>query len=208
MPAGAEAVDVADEGDESGGGQDTDTGDGEQPVDGGDLSSESTYLVVGIVQERPEAMDLLTSLVQGVPQSHRDLGIGVFDEGADVWDDVLGTERDKDTELAEDASDGVDVGGTSSKPGGAETMQGGKGLLLDGFDGNGVDVLVSVSLEKAFGIGTVGFVATDVGSDVLMGKKNDGVPEVLNLSGPAVSHPASLHHHVGGIALGEEAKKP
>jgi hypothetical protein len=207
MPAGAEAVDVADEGDESGGSQDSDAGDGEQSLDGGDLSSESANLVVGIVHERLEAMDLLTSLVQGMPQSHRDLRIGVFDQGANVGDDVFGSERDKDTELAEDASDGVDVGGTGSEPSGAKPVQGGEGLLLDGFDGDGVDILVAKGLEKAFGVGTVGLVAMNVGPDVLRGKKNDVVSEVLNLSGPAMGHPAGFHHDIGGLALGEEGKK-
>ena len=39
MPTGAKAVDVTDESDESGGGQDSDTGNGEQPLDGRKLSS-------------------------------------------------------------------------------------------------------------------------------------------------------------------------
>jgi len=86
-------------------------------------------------------------------------------------------------------------------------MQGGEGVLFHGFDGDGMDVLVSVSLEEAFGIGSVGLVATDVGSDVLRGQKNDVVSELLELSGPVMSHAASLHDDVGGFALGEEAKQ-
>jgi hypothetical protein len=86
-------------------------------------------------------------------------------------------------------------------------MQGGEGLLLDGLDGNGPDVLVAVGLEKAFGIGAVGFVALDVGLDVLRREKNDVVSELLKLSGPVVGHATSLHHNVGHFAVDEEGKK-
>jgi hypothetical protein len=87
-------------------------------------------------------------------------------------------------------------------------VQGGKGLLLDGFDGDGMDVLVAIGLEEALSVGSVGFVATDVGSDVLRWEKNDVVSELLELSGPAMSHAASLHHDVRWGSLREEAKKP
>ena len=86
-------------------------------------------------------------------------------------------------------------------------MQGGESVLLDGFDGDGANVLVSVSLEEAFGIGSVGFVALDVRPDVLRREKNDVVSKVLELSGPVMSHATSLHDDVSGFALGEEAKQ-
>jgi hypothetical protein len=41
MPTGAEALNVTDESNESGGGQDPDTGDGEQSLDNGHLFSKS-----------------------------------------------------------------------------------------------------------------------------------------------------------------------
>ena len=78
--------------------------------------------------------------------------------------------------------------------------------MLDGFDGHGSNVLVAIGLEEAFGIGSVGLVSTDVGSDVLRGKKNDGVTELLKLSGPVMSHAAGFHHDLGRDTLGKEAK--
>ena len=42
MPTGAKGMNVSDESDESGGGQDTDTGDGEQSLDGRKLSSKGS----------------------------------------------------------------------------------------------------------------------------------------------------------------------
>ncbi len=67
MSTRAEALDVSDESDESSGGQDTETGDGEQSLDGGVLFSKDAQVLLSTLHERLEAYDLITGLVQGIP---------------------------------------------------------------------------------------------------------------------------------------------
>ena len=121
---------------------------------------------------------------------------------------MFGADGDEDTELSQDSPDGIDASGPGSEPSGAESMQGGEGLLVEGFDRDGSNVPVSVSLEKAFGIGAVRLVSTDVWLDVVRGEKDNVVTVALELSGPVVSHAASLHDDMSGFALGEEWNKP
>jgi len=100
MPAGTESLDVSDESNESGGGQDTETGYGKQSLDGGALFSKEAQLLLSTLDERLETYDLITGLLQGIPQSHGDFRISIFEQRADAWDDLFGPERNKNTELA------------------------------------------------------------------------------------------------------------
>ena len=71
-------------------------------------------------------------------------------------------------------------------------MEGGEDVLIDGFDGDGVDVVVSKRFEEGFGVGSVGLVALDVGTDGVGREKNDGVTEALEFSCPVVSGTAGF----------------
>ena len=99
---------------------------------------------------------------------------------------------------------GVDASGAIGDVGGAVAVKRGHDLLVDGFDGHGVDVLVAEGLEKSFRIGAIGLVAYGVGSDGVRREQNDRVTEAPELSGPVMSRAASLEENGGRLALREE----
>ena len=71
------------------------------------------------------------------------------------------------TELAQDATQGVDASGAGGEPGGAQTMKRSERLLGDGLDRHRLQVGIAVGLEQGLGVGAVGLVATAIGADVL-----------------------------------------
>ena len=78
VAGGGEAVDVAHEGDEGRGDQETDAGDGEQPLDGGGLLGQGLQLALGFLDALFEKAYLLAELGEKGPQGvgHRGIGIG------------------------------------------------------------------------------------------------------------------------------------
>ena len=58
-----------------------------------------------------------------------------------------GTEGDREAQLPQDAAHGVDARGACPDPSGAQTMESGESVLLDGLDGYGADVFVAVCFE-------------------------------------------------------------
>jgi hypothetical protein len=82
-------------------------------------------------------------------------------------------------------------------------VKAGEGVLGGGFDGDGVDLIVAESLEQGLGVATVGFVAGDVGSDGVRGKKDDLVTEGAELAGPVMGGATSLHHDGRGLEIPE-----
>jgi len=86
-------------------------------------------------------------------------------------------------------------------------VEGDEDLLGNRLDGDGVDVGVAVGLEDSLGIGAVGLVAGDVGSDLVGGEEDDPMAEFLDLARPEVGRAAGLHDDGGGGHLGEEGQK-
>ena len=204
MAPGREAMHIAHEGDEGGGGQEADPGDREQTSDDGGLAGERGQLAFHGVSPVFELTDLGAALGERGSEGVGKNRVGVLQEGLHVGEDVARPQRYGDPELAEEPAEGVDPGRAGGEPGGAEAMQGREGLLGDGLDRNGADRVVAESFEEALGVGAVGLIARDVGPDGVGWEQNHAVPEGLELAAPVVSGPAGLEQDGRGLAFGEE----
>ena len=104
--------------------------------------------------------------------------------GAQCRDDLLGAHGDEESELAQQATQRVEPGGALCDPTRTQAVQRGEHLLGHALDRDGVDLLVAAGLQDALGVGTVGLVPTDIGSNVVGRKQDDVVAEGLNLPCP------------------------
>ena len=78
-------------------------------------------------------------------------------------------------------------------------MQGGDGLLIEGFDGDRDDVLVAGGLKEGLGVGSIGLVSLAVAGHMGGRKQGDLVAEALELRQPAFTM------HITSIAEGSPA---
>jgi hypothetical protein len=99
VATGREAMDVADEGCESGSRQDADTGDRAQTPYDGILRCEGFDLVNDVADTGVEVEDFSRSLMESRPQSGRDRALGIFDESPHGRDDPRRTLGDEDADL-------------------------------------------------------------------------------------------------------------
>lgn len=104
--------------------------------------------------------------------------VGILNQGPDPGYDVVGTNRQGQAQLAQDAADGVDASSAVTDPGGAQPVQSRECLLRDRLDRDGMDLLVAMSFEQALGVGTIGLVAPHVGFDVGRGQQQNLVAEL------------------------------
>jgi hypothetical protein len=86
-------------------------------------------------------------------------------------------------------------------------MERGERLLVHRLDGYGPDVFVTTGFQGSLGVGAVGFIAANVGTDVVRRKKHDAMPEAVDLAAPVVGGSAGLHHDSGGRLLGREGEE-
>jgi hypothetical protein len=193
--AGGEPADVTDGGDESGGREDADARDGHEEGDRRDPGCEALELAPEVVGLGLELLDLKESLGKCDPEicGERlviESEVGLGQEGA-------GALGDGKAELAQETADGIDACRACGEVAGPKTMQGGDGLLVDGFDGDGSDLLVASGFEEGFGIGTVGLVALAIPGHVSGRKQRHLMAEGLELAPPVMGRAASLHQDVG-----------
>lgn len=207
VTARGEASDVADEGDESGGGEQSDARDGAQAPDDRVLACQELELPFDGSDALFEVADLETGFRESEAKRVRECDIGVLDELESSGNDVPCAERDDESELAENATDGVDAGGPVGEPGGAESMQCSEGLLVDALDGNGLDPRIADGFEEGVSVSAIGLVAVDVGCDVLRWEQYHVMSELPKLSPPVVCGTTGLHDDGGGLSLGEEAEQ-
>jgi hypothetical protein len=149
-----------------------------------------------------ELSDFGEGLEEGVPEEGRDQ---IVVEGAVcMGQEGPGALWNGDSELAEKPADGIDPSGAAGEVPGAKAVEGRDGLLVEGFDGDADDVLVTCGFEKGQGIGPVGLVSQAVASDVGRREKRDLVAKGLEFSSPVVSGATSLHEHMAGGPMNEE----
>jgi len=208
VATGGEAVDVADKGHESGGGEEADAGDRAQTPDDGILRCEGFDLVNDVADAGVEVEDFSGGFTESRPQGGRDRALRIFDERPHGRDDPRGTLGDEDAYLPKNSASGIDAGGAIGDIGGAVAVKRGHDLLVDGFDGHGMDVFVAEGFEKSFRICAIGLVTHGVGADGMWREQNDRVTEAPELSGPVMSRTAGLEENGGRLALGEEELEP
>jgi hypothetical protein len=73
---------------------------------------------------------------------------GVGQGGGQSRQDMARALRDGDAELAQGAADGVQARGARGQPGRAGAVERGQGVLVEGLDGDGDDLLVALSFQK------------------------------------------------------------
>lgn len=64
-------------------------------------------------------------------------------------------------------------------------MQGRDRLLVNGLDGDRVDLVIAKGFEEALGVGAVGLVTEDVGADAVGWEKDHAVTEILEAAAPS-----------------------
>jgi hypothetical protein len=109
--------------------------------------------------------------------------------------------------LTEQATQGIQPCRSFSHPSGAKPVQRGQNLLGHALDRHGRDVLVAAGLQDALGIGAVGLVAADVGSDVVRREQDHVVPKSLEFPAPVVRRSAGFHDHSRGGLLCHERQE-
>ena len=131
VATGREPLDVADERDESGGGQEANARDGSELVDRWGLSGERVELEFGVANSPLELTDFVARVSEDGPERIGKPGLGVFQGGANGWQHAVSAEGDDDPELSEDAADGVDPGGSRGKPARTKAVECSERLLGD-----------------------------------------------------------------------------
>ncbi len=171
-----EPVDVSNDRDESGGGEEADAGDGTELGNHGSFPSQSCELIFDGCDAGFELTDFLAHFSERGSYGIRKAGFRVFERGEDGGNDPKGTKGNHETKLPEDPPCRVDPGSTTGQPARAQAMEGREGLLGDGLDGNGMNVSVAEGLEDTLRVGLVRLVADDVGPDGVRGKSTTRCP--------------------------------
>ena len=81
-------------------------------------------------------------------------------------------------------------------------------LLIDGLDRHGPDVRAARRFDQGRGIGRVGLVAPDVGTDILGGQKHHLMSLTTQTPGVMMSRAAGLHDHPACSPVHKEAIEP
>jgi hypothetical protein len=110
----------------------------------------------------------------------------------------LGAERNVEAEFPKDASQAVESLRAGVLPLLSCAMESLNSLLLDGVDGDGLDVVTAMGLEQGLGVDAVGLSAAARGLGVLGGKQAHVVAECLRGSAPEVGGAAGFEQHQRG----------
>jgi hypothetical protein len=170
------------------------------------LLGQGLELALGELDAVAQGLDLLAGGAEDGPQGVGQFRLGVLDQRPHPRQHLLRTHRDEDPQLAQQATQGVDLGGAGGDPAGAEAVQRAQHLLGERLDGDGADVGVAVGLQDPLGVGAVGLVAGHVGADLVRGEQHDLVTQRPDAPRPVVGRAARLHDHGGGGHLREEGK--
>ena len=155
--------------------------------------------------ERP---DLVTQRGQTGAQGHRDGRLRIFDQRADLWDDVARAHWYRHAKLAEQSAQRIEPRRPGPDPRRAHAMEGRDGLLRHRLDRHRIDLLVPGRFEQRFRIRAIGLIATDIPAGLMRGQQLDGVAELFQGARPMVRRPAGFEQHGRGRALGEEPQEP
>ena len=167
----------------------------------GQLAFQSVYPLL----ERP---DLVTQRGQTGAQGHRDGRLRIFDQRADLWDDVARAHWYRHAKLAEQSAQRIEPRRPGPDPRRAHAMEGRDGLLRHRLDRHRMDLLVPGRFEQRFRIRAIGLIATDIPAGLMRGQQLDGVAELFQGARPMVRRPAGFEQHGRGRALGEEPQEP
>jgi hypothetical protein len=137
-------VDVSHGGEESCGGEDPDSGHGQEILNRGNSVAEALELVFeggGLGFELP---DFLEGLKEGVTKKSGDQ---VMVEGAvGVGQERPSALGDRNAEFSKNSADSIDAGRTTGEVSGAQAVEGRDGLLVQSFNRDSGDLLVTSGL--------------------------------------------------------------
>ena len=168
VPAGAKTPDVAHERDQRRGGQHAHAGHRLQQRHVRQLARQRRELPFDGAHVRLEHVESRRTRRPSVLRSeHGHASVGSRQQRADARHDVVRADGNEDAELAQQAAERVESRRAGREPRGAQAMQRGDRLLLDGLDGDRVNLLVPIRLQQPFRVGAVGLVAPHVAPHVV-----------------------------------------
>ena len=139
--------------------------------------------------------DLLTQRLETRAQTRRHRGVGIFDQRADVGDDLARPHRNRKAEFAEQPAKRVETRRPRSDPRGAHAMERGDGLLGHGLHRDEVNLLVACRFEQRFRVGAIGLVAANIRPRLMRREQPDRMPQLLERPRPVMRRPARFQQH-------------
>ena len=180
MAARVESSNVADQGDERRSGEEADAGHCLEERDVRELPGQSRQLPFDGAHIRFEHANLVTGARQRRAHEYRH-DRGLAEQFADTGHDVLGPDRNEDTELAKQAPHRVQSGRARREPRRAETVQGRDRLVLDRLDRHWMNLVIARRFEQRFRVGAVRFIASHVPMHIVSRQQPDHVATLLEL---------------------------
>ena len=197
-------MDVTDEGDESCCGEQPDPRDGHEPLGNRVMGGEACELAFAIMDSLLESSDLLSGGKKGRCECLR-YRVLLAQKSMNGRDETARSNRDRMTELAENATGSIDAGGSFGEPGVSIAVERSDDVLIDRFYWNGMYVLVSECFEDRLGVGSIGFVTGDVGTDGVWWEQDNIVAQAIQSARPVMSAAARLEENRCRQVLGEES---
>ena len=200
-----ESVDIANKSDQGSGGQKADARDGAKLFENGVIDCQRLELPFDGVDTSFELSDFISHISESRPQSFGNGTLKIIDERPYGWHDPTSTGGYGDAEFSENAPGRVDPSSPVSEVFGAEPVKGCESMLIGRLNGNRLNIFVSEGFEDALGVGAVGFIANDVGSDGMRGEKDGRMAERLELAGPEMGGATGFEDDRCGLSFGEES---
>jgi len=139
----------------------TDPGDRHQALDGRHVTAEIAQALLDETDAVLELVDLGTKRLEDRVQDPRQL-TRLHENAGDLRKHVPSSNRDGDSELAQQTAHEIDPCRPRRQPRGARPVQAGQGLLGLGLDGDRVEILIAVGFEEALRVSAVRLVTEHV----------------------------------------------
>jgi hypothetical protein len=186
-------------------GQQADAGNGQQRRAGGRLFGQFGQFSLQLRDTRFEQADFFDQ------QSHRSANqvrhgrVRIGQHPADLFDAVAAASRNGNPELPAEPAQRVDTRSARAHPQRAGAMQSLQCLLFDGFDLDRRDVGTARRFEQGAGIGGIGLVALDVGTDVSGRQQAHVDAQAVQPACPVMGRAAGFHNDQRYIAVDKPA---
>ena len=150
-----------------------------------------------------EQADFLHQQRHRATDQSRHGGMRIGQDATDLFQAVAAPSRNGNTELPTEAAQGIDARGAGAHPERTGAVQALQGLLFDGFDFNRRNIGAAGGLQQGAGIGGIGLVALDVGTDVSGRQQLDFDAQAVEPTPPVMGRAAGFHDDQGHCAVAE-----